>query len=201
MDWHFWLRQFPPWAARLDAMGLHRDCGETCWFACFWDLLFTASRALAAAVDRHVAAHRPFVAYQARLGGLWNDVKVMDGRAVALLQTMVALLMGNASVCGGAACGVFVTSDNEGPKAEMRRVYGDRSALPGPAMPPPPPEGCIGRGGEVTPPPPGRPADALPLSPWRHVPASMAFVTDSNRPPTALVPSSNRPPTRLRGRL
>ena len=35
-------------------------------------------------------------------------------------------------------------------------------------------------------PPPGRPAYAQPLSPWRGVPASMAFVTDSNRPPTAL---------------
>ena len=40
------------------------------------------------------------------------------------------------------------------------------------------------KGGEVTPPPkpPGRPAYARPLSPWRQVPASMAFVTDSNRP-------------------
>ena len=28
---------------------------------------------------------------------------------------------------------------------------------------------------------PGRPAYAQPLSPWRQVPASMAFVTDSNR--------------------
>ena len=37
-------------------------------------------------------------------------------------------------------------------------------------------------GGEVPPlPPPGRPAYAQLLSPWRHVPASMAFVTDSNR--------------------
>ena len=39
--------------------------------------------------------------------------------------------------------------------------------------------GGIGRG---TPPPPGRPAYAQPLSPCRQVPASMAVVTDSNRP-------------------
>ena len=37
-------------------------------------------------------------------------------------------------------------------------------------------------GGGVPPPPSGRPAYAQPLSPWRRVPASMAFVTDSNRP-------------------
>ena len=49
------------------------------------------------------------------------------------------------------------------------------------------------KGGEVSaPPPPGRPAYAQPRSPWRQVPASMAFVTDSNRPPTALATSSNR---------
>ena len=32
------------------------------------------------------------------------------------------------------------------------------------------------------PPSPGRPAYAQPLSPWRKVPDSMAFVTDNNRP-------------------
>ena len=42
-------------------------------------------------------------------------------------------------------------------------------------------QGCIGRG-RGPPPPPGRPAYAQPLSPLRQVPASMAFVTDSNRP-------------------
>ena len=42
-------------------------------------------------------------------------------------------------------------------------------------------QGCIGRGAAAPPPPPllpGRPA----ASPWRQVPASMAFVTDRNRP-------------------
>ena len=56
-----------------------------------------------------------------------------------------------------------------------------------PGDPPPPlPQRCIGT------PPPGCPAFAQPLSPERQVPASMAFVTDSNRlqtpwqpPPTA----------------
>ena len=43
-------------------------------------------------------------------------------------------------------------------------------------------QGCIVRGG-VPPPPPGHPAYAQPLSPWRQVPASTAFVTDSNRQP------------------
>ena len=39
------------------------------------------------------------------------------------------------------------------------------------------------KGGEPpAPPPPGRPAYAQPLSPPRQAPASMAFVTDSNRP-------------------
>ena len=39
------------------------------------------------------------------------------------------------------------------------------------------------KGGGVPPPPsPGPPAYAQPLSPLRQVPASMAFVTDSNRP-------------------
>ena len=38
------------------------------------------------------------------------------------------------------------------------------------------------KGGAYPPTPPGRPAYAQPLSPWRQVPASMAFVTDSNRP-------------------
>ena len=50
------------------------------------------------------------------------------------------------------------------------------------------------------PPPPGRPAYAQPLSPWRQVPASMVFVTDSNRP-TALAISSYRLSDRLWGRL
>ena len=46
------------------------------------------------------------------------------------------------------------------------------------------------------PPPPGRPAYAQPLSPCRQVPASTAFVTDSNRPrcwqppPTACLTAS-----------
>ena len=44
---------------------------------------------------------------------------------------------------------------------------------------PPPPQGCIGRGGA---PPPGRPAYAQPLSAGRQVPASIAFITGSNRP-------------------
>ena len=58
-------------------------------------------------------------------------------------------------------------------------------------------KGCIGRGGGSPPPPPGRPAYAQPLSPGRQVPASMAFVTDSNRsqplwqpPPTACLTAS-----------
>ena len=38
------------------------------------------------------------------------------------------------------------------------------------------------KGGGTRPPPPGRPAYAQPLSPSRQVPASMAYVTDSNRP-------------------
>ena len=41
------------------------------------------------------------------------------------------------------------------------------------------------------PPPPGRPAYAQPLSPWRQVPLSRAFVTDSNRPQ----PLGQPPPT------
>ena len=59
------------------------------------------------------------------------------------------------------------------------------------------PQGCIGRGGD-TPPPPLQ--GAQPLSPWRQVPAPMAFVTDSNRPqplwqppPTACLTSSEAP--------
>ena len=40
-----------------------------------------------------------------------------------------------------------------------------------------------------------------PLSPKRQVPASMAFITDNNRPPTALATSSHRLPNRLWGRL
>ena len=39
-----------------------------------------------------------------------------------------------------------------------------------------------GGGNAPPPPPPGRPAYAQPLSPRRQVPASTAFVTDSNRP-------------------
>ena len=38
------------------------------------------------------------------------------------------------------------------------------------------------KGGRPPHPPPGRPAYAQPLAPSRQVPASMAFVTDSNRP-------------------
>ena len=38
------------------------------------------------------------------------------------------------------------------------------------------------KGGRYPSPPQGHPAYAQPLSPWRQVPASMAFVTDSNRP-------------------
>ena len=58
-------------------------------------------------------------------------------------------------------------------------------------MPPPgqetfhnPPQGCIGRGGGTPPPPPLArcPAYAQPSSVKRQVPASMAFVTDGNRP-------------------
>ena len=47
------------------------------------------------------------------------------------------------------------------------------------------------RGGVPPPPPRGRPAHAQPLSPSRQVPASMAFVTDSNRPQ----PLRQPPPT------
>ena len=44
-------------------------------------------------------------------------------------------------------------------------------------------QGCIGRGAGNPPlPAPGRPAHAQPLSPCSQVPASMAFVTDNNRP-------------------
>ena len=44
-------------------------------------------------------------------------------------------------------------------------------------------QGCIAKGGGYPlPPPPNRPSCAQPLSPWRLVPASTAFVTDSNRP-------------------
>ena len=39
--------------------------------------------------------------------------------------------------------------------------------------------GCIGSGAHLR---PARPASAQPLPPWRQVPASMAFVTDSNAP-------------------
>ena len=48
----------------------------------------------------------------------------------------------------------------------------------------PPPGDALEGGGRGTrpPPPPGRPAYAQPLSPRRQVPASMAFVPDSNRP-------------------
>ena len=50
-------------------------------------------------------------------------------------------------------------------------------------------QGCTGRA--PPPPPPGRPAYAEPQSPGRQVPASMAFVTDSNRPQ----PLRQAPPT------
>ena len=54
-------------------------------------------------------------------------------------------------------------------------------------------QGCIRRGGgnPPPPPPPGRPAYAQPLSPERHVPVSMALVTDSHR----LQPLWQPPPT------
>ena len=42
--------------------------------------------------------------------------------------------------------------------------------------------GMHSKGGRYPLPHPGRPAYAQPLSPWQQVPASMAFVTDSNRP-------------------
>ena len=61
------------------------------------------------------------------------------------------------------------------------------------------PQGMHWKGGMY--PPPGRPAYARPLSPSRQVPASLACVTDSNRPPTALATSSNRLPNRLWGCL
>ena len=55
-----------------------------------------------------------------------------------------------------------------------------------------PTEGLEGGGGNPAPsPPPGRPAYAQPLSLERQVPASMAFVTDSNHPQPLLQP----PPT------
>ena len=50
-------------------------------------------------------------------------------------------------------------------------------------------------GGTPPPPPPGRPAYAQPLSPWRQVPASMAFVTDSNRPQPLWQPPPTACPT------
>ena len=53
----------------------------------------------------------------------------------------------------------------------------------------------------LPPPPPGRLAYAQPLSPRRQVPASTAFVTDSNRPPTASATPSNRLSNRFWGRL
>ena len=54
-----------------------------------------------------------------------------------------------------------------------------------------------GRQGCIAMDPPGRPAYAQPRSSWRQVPASMVFVTDSNRPPTALATSSNRLSSRV----
>ena len=55
-------------------------------------------------------------------------------------------------------------------------AMGRHPASPGPT------DALEGEAGTPPPPPPGRPAYAQPLSPWRQVPASMAFVTDSNRP-------------------
>ena len=66
---------------------------------------------------------------------------------------------------------------------------------------PPPPRNAL-EGGEVPPPPPGRLAYAQPLPPSRQVPASMAFVTDSNRPqplrkpPPTACPTASRAPLR-----
>ena len=51
--------------------------------------------------------------------------------------------------------------------------------LPLRTLPPPSSDALEGGG---TPPRPGRPAYAQPLSPLQQVPASVAFVTDSNRP-------------------
>ena len=67
----------------------------------------------------------------------------------------------------------------------------------------PPPQGCIGRGGLGTPPPhspPGRLAYAQLLSPSTQVPASMAFVTDSNRPQPLWQPPIQPPIEPLLGR-
>ena len=54
---------------------------------------------------------------------------------------------------------------------------------------------CIGRGGTPPAPPPRCPAYAQPLSPQRQVPASMAFVTDSNRPQPLWQPPRTAYPT------
>ena len=67
--------------------------------------------------------------------------------------------------------------------------------------PSPPPQAMLWKGGRAPPPtPPGHPAYAQPLSPEREVPASLAFVTDSNRPqplwqppPTACLTASEVP--------
>eukprot|EP00995_Heteronema_vittatum_P009369 NODE_468_length_1362_cov_268.638233_g337_i0.p2 GENE.NODE_468_length_1362_cov_268.638233_g337_i0~~NODE_468_length_1362_cov_268.638233_g337_i0.p2 ORF type:complete len:207 (-),score=59.78 NODE_468_length_1362_cov_268.638233_g337_i0:742-1338(-) len=76
----------------------------------------------------YTASRRPFVTFQARLGGQWSDVKVMDNRALALLQSMVHLLLQPADPLA-VNRSLFVTSDNEGPKWEMKRTYGARMFL------------------------------------------------------------------------
>ena len=53
-----------------------------------------------------------------------------------------------------------------------------RDALEGGEVPPPPEPTTKAL---CQPPPPRAPSPRPPLSPWQQVPASMAFVTDSNR--------------------
>ena len=61
----------------------------------------------------------------------------------------------------------------------MRALRASECVITATTQTPPPPQGiCIGRGGGTPPPLQG----TKPLSPSRQVPASMAFVTDSNRP-------------------
>ena len=73
--------------------------------------------------------------------------------------------------------------------AVPRRIASGRTATP------PPPKGCIRRGEPPPPTPPGRPAYDQPLS--SQVPASMAFVTDSNRPQPLWQPPPTACPNRL----
>ena len=68
---------------------------------------------------------------------------------------------------------------------------------PPPSVPlPPPPQGMgMHWQGRTPSPPPGRPAQAQPLSPSRQVPASTAFVTDSNRSQPLWRPPATACPT------